>query len=151
MLNDYKNINWKKVFWAGFLFLIISTVFRQIEVAFTMNYYLLPQYFDVWSKVMMPNAGPPPPSFMVLSAVFTFITGVTVATLYDYLKDRLPKTYWQKVVAFSDIIIGLSIVLFTLPVYLLINVPARLLLIWLTTSIVTTVIYSMVLVKVVKK
>ena len=145
-----KKIQWKKVLMAGVVFVIISTLVHQIEAFLTMNCYMMPEYFGVWSKIMMPTAGPPPASFMVVSLLFSYVTGVTLAAVYDFIKDLLPKKFWSRVINFTDIIIGLMVVFFTLPVYLLLNVPLMLLLSWLASSVVIVFLGTVVFVKMLK-
>lgn len=84
----------------------------------------------------MPEPGPPPASFIVLSLVFTFVAAVALSILYGLVKDRLPKEFWPRVFVFSQIVVILSLIFFTLPVYLLINLPLALLASWLVTSVV---------------
>jgi len=145
-----RKIQWKKALLAGVVFVIINTVVRQIEAFLTMNYYMMPEYFGVWSKIMMPTAGPPPASFMVVSLLFSYVTGVTLAAVYDFIKDLLPKKFWLRVINFTDLIIGLMVVFFTLPVYLLLNVPVMLLVYWLASSVVIVFLGTVVFVKMLK-
>ena len=49
---------------AGVLFGIIALIVHWIFAYVGMDYYLDPAYFPVWSKLMMPTAGPPPASFL---------------------------------------------------------------------------------------
>lgn len=145
-----KKINWQKVLLAGFVYLIIATIVRQIEAALTMSYYTKPAYFGVWSKVMMPTAGPPPPSFMILSLLFTFITGLSLAVVFDFVKGLLPKDYWSKICCFTSLVVWLMVLFFTLPVYLLLNVPLMLLIWWFASSVVIVFLGTVVFVKVIK-
>ncbi len=41
---------------------ILAQIVHTLESILTMGYYTDPAYFQVWSKVMMPAAGPPPAS-----------------------------------------------------------------------------------------
>jgi hypothetical protein len=145
-----KEISWKKVLLSALIFSLISFIARQIEAVLTLKYYMMPQYFGVWSKVMMPSAGPPPASFMITSLVFTFVTGVSVTLIYYYLKDHLPKEEKKRAFYFADLMIGTSFVFFTLPVYLMFNVPMGLLLSWFITTFVILTAGSWILVKIVK-
>lgn len=131
-----KKIRWGKVIWAGLVFLVIGFVVRQVEAVLTMNYYLMPEYFGVWSKVMMPSVGPPPASFMIISAIFIFLTGVVLAGFYDFIKELLPKKPGERVVCFMVTMISLLVVFFTLPVYLMFNVPVGLLVSWFLSTLV---------------
>jgi len=145
-----KEISWKKVILSGSIFTVISFVVRQIEAVLTVKYYMMPQYFGVWSKVIMPANGPPPVSFMLTSLVFTFVTGVSVALIYYYLKDHLPKEEKKRAFYFADLMVGTSFVFFTLPVYLMFNVPMGLLLSWFITTFIILTAGAWVLVKIVK-
>jgi hypothetical protein len=150
MASWLKEISWKKVLLSGLLFSVLSFVVRQIEALLTLKYYMAPQYFGLWSKVMMPAAGPPPPTFMITSLVFTFVTGISITLIYYYLKDHLPKEVKKRIFYFADLMIGTSFTFFTLPVYLMFNVPVMLLVSWFISSFLILTLTSWVLVKVVK-
>ncbi len=111
---------------------------------------MMPEYFGVWSKTMMPTAGPPPVSFMITSLVFTFVTGVSITLIYYYLKDHLPKEEKKRAFYFADLMIGTSFVFFTLPVYLLLNIPFGLLVSWFITNFIVLTAGSFLLVKIIK-
>jgi hypothetical protein len=145
-----KEISWKRVTLATLIFGVISFVIRQIEAILTMKYYFMPQYFGVWSKLMMPVAGPPPASFMITSFIFTLITGVSVSLIYYYLKDHLPKETHKRIFYFADLMIGTSFVFFTLPTYLMFNVPVGLLVSWFISSFIILTLGSWVMVKIIK-
>lgn len=150
MFECMKKIKWGKALLASLIFLVISFIIRQVESLLMMNYYIMPQYFGVWSKLMMPKAGPPEMPFFVTSLIFSFITGLTLALVYFYMKDSFPKGFWTKVINFTDIVIGLSFVFFTLPVYLMFNIPLGLLISWLISSFIIFFLGSMVFVRMLK-
>jgi len=145
-----EEISWKKVFLVSFLFMIISFIIRQIEAILTMNYYKMPEFFGVWSKEMMPKAGPPPTSFAIMSLVFAFATGISLSLIYYYLKDHLPREKKKRIFYFADLMIGTSFVFFTLPVYLMFNVPPGLLISWFVSSFIILTMTSWILVKIIK-
>ena len=145
-----QSIRWGKVFLAGILFAIIATVIHSIESFLTMNYYLMRDYFSVWSKVMMPSAGPPPTSFFITSILFSLITGVTLAIFYDLIKEKLAKTDLGKAICFTGMAITLATVFFTLPVYLLINIPAGVLISWFASGVVIFLLSSLIFAKILK-
>lgn len=143
-----KKLHWKKIAVAGFWYWVITTLVQQLELAWTMGYYTDPVRRQVWSRVMMPEAGGPPPvGFFVVSAMFTFVTGMTVAAVFEFIKPQLGKTYWGKVVGFTDIMVGLSIVFALFPIYLLLNVPLGLLGWWLVANWVSMFAASAVFAK----
>lgn len=143
-------ISWKKVALFALIFTILSFAIHQIEALLTLNYYMMPQYFGVWSKLMMPSAGPPPLTFMITSLIFNLATGACLALVYYYLKDHLPKDGKRRVFYFADLMIGTSFVFFTLPVYLMFNVPFGLLISWFISSFIILTASSWILVKIVK-
>lgn len=143
-------IQWGKVLLVGFLYTIIAMVVRQLEVLWTMKYYTMPEFFGVWSKTMMPTAGPPPMEFMIVSAIITFTSGVAITIIYYYLKDYLPKGFWKRSTFFADILVSTSFVFFTLPVFLLFNVPLALLAYWFGSTFVIVLASSMLIVKLIK-
>lgn len=143
-------ISLKKLLLSGLIFTVISFIIRQIEAVLTLKYYMMPEYFGLWSKVMMPTAGPPPVSFMITSIVFTFVTGLSITAIYYYIKDHLPKGELKRTFYFADLMVGTSFVFFTLPVYLLFNVPLGLLIIWFITTFITLTAGSWVIVKIIK-
>jgi len=145
-----KEISWKKVLLSSLVFTIIAFIIRQIEAILTMNYYKMPEYFGLWSKTMMPKAGPPPVSFIITSLVFTFATGISLALIYYYLKDHLPKEEKKRILYFADLMIATSFVFFTFPVYLMFNVPLGLLVSWFVSTFIILTATSWILVKIVK-
>jgi hypothetical protein len=163
MIRWIKEISWKKVFMIGIIYTVASVIVRQVEAMLTMKYYLMPQYSGVWSKLMMPARyasasaaggpvyGPPPFEFMVTSFIFTLASGISITLIYYYLKDFLPKGFWKRVFFFADVLIATSFVFFTLPVYLLFNVPLGLLFSWFISSFILVVFGSFLIVKIVGK
>jgi hypothetical protein len=145
-----REISWKKIILSSLTFTAIAFVIRQVEAVLIMNYYKTPELFGLWSKVMMPKAGPPPVSFIITSLIFTFATGVSLALIYYYLKDHLPKDNKKRVFYFADLMIGTSFVFFTLPVYLMFNVPLGLLVNWFVSTFIILTMASWILVKIIK-
>lgn len=143
-------INWFKVFIVGFIYTAITTIIRQVEAVLTLKYYMMPEYFAVWSKTMMPNAGPPPMDFFIKSIVITLASGISLALVYYYTRDMLPKNFRERVLLFADLMIGLQFIFFTLPIYLLFNLPAGLLISWFISSFLILVITSFTCVKIIK-
>src|SRR5260221_6314821 len=95
-------INWPKVLVSAAIFTVISMIVHHVEGFLTMQYYLMPQYFGVWSKLMMPT-------FLI----FTFVTGISLAFVYYYVSELLPKRFWKRVTYFADLLIGTSFIFFT--------------------------------------
>jgi MFS family permease len=147
MVKWIKNINWHKTLLSAIIYTVIATVIRQIETVMTMKYYLMPEYFGVWSKLMMPNAGPPPFSFILTSIIITFVSGICLCLIYYYVRDWLPKKQRERIFYFADLTIGTSFVFFTLPAYLMFNLPAMLLVSWFVSGFIILVSASYTFVK----
>ncbi|MDD2655931.1 MAG: hypothetical protein PHQ80_04680 [Candidatus ainarchaeum sp.] len=126
----------------------ISFVLRMAEAIFTMDYYMNPAYFGVWSKLMMPVAGPPPIEFSVLSLAFAFVTAFIFTWFFQYLKPVLANGNWMKKGAcFGLILFFICTVPSTLALILMINLPVPLLLAWAFTGLVISIMYGLVLAK----
>lgn len=151
MMQWMKEIQWGKTCVVGIIYTVISMVIRQVEAMLTMKFYLDPQYFAVWSKVMMPKAGPPPVEFMITSLVLSFTTGISIALIYYYLKDLLPKNSIKRTFLFADLLVATSFIFFTLPTYLMFNVPVMLLISWFISGFVILTIMSGTIVKILGK
>ncbi|HEU0051438.1 MAG TPA: hypothetical protein VFQ60_05295 [Patescibacteria group bacterium] len=143
-------IAWGRVLVSGILFTIISMIVRQIESILTMKYYLMPQYFGVWSKLMMPNAGPPPMSFFLISLLFSFITGIGLAIFFQFIKEGLSRAFWPRVFGFFGISFGLGFLFFSLTTYLMINLPLALQASWLVSSAIVLFLSGIVYAKIIK-
>lgn len=137
-----KNVRWSKVLLAGIIFLAISIVLRQIEVYLTMSYYRMPEYFGVWSRLMMPKAGSPPMSFFITSIIFTLITGIALAVIYEKIRNIFPEDKWKRILNFTCFITIFAVIFFTLPTYLLFNLPLGLVVTWLITAIIIYLLAS---------
>lgn len=143
-------INWGKVFIVGLFYTIIATVAHQIEAMISLKYYMMPQYFGVWSKLMMPKMGPPPTDSFITSTIITFTSGISLSLVYYYIRDMLPKNIQERILLFADLMIGLQFVFFTLQVYLLFNLPIMLLVSWFISSFFILVATSYICVKIIK-
>jgi len=98
-----------------------------------------------------PTAGPPLSEFYIVSAIITFMTGMSLAIIYYYLKDYLPKGYMKRSFFFADLMVATSFIFFTLPSILLFNVPYGLLASWFVSSFIILLVTSLTIVKVIGK
>jgi hypothetical protein len=154
-----QGVRWKKVVLGGFISLVIAIVIRQIEAMLTMDYYKMPELFGVWSKLMMPETGlpgtemvqgPPGAEFFLVSILSAFLSGVTLAALYEIIKDKLETGTWKRALNFTCFTVWLGIIFFTLPTILLINLPLELLGIWLISTAIILFLSSLVFGKILK-
>lgn len=131
-----KDIEWKKVLGLAVVYTLISFTVQTIESAYGVG--------------SIQNPGVPAADFLIRSVIFTFATGIMLAVIYYYLRNHLPKNKTKRTLYFADLLVATSFVFFTLPVYLLFNVSTTLLIIWFITTFIILVIYSFMLVKVLK-
>jgi hypothetical protein len=135
---------------AGIVFAIIAEVIHTVESLATMNFYTDPNYFGVWSKIMMPGPGAPPAEFYYYSIAFSIITGIIYAVVYEMIKKSLPgKTGFKQGLNFGFLLFLLGIPM-SLTMYLLINLPAMLLVYWAVSSLLIELIFGAVVAKIVK-
>jgi hypothetical protein len=150
MVKWISKINWGKTMFVAVIYTVFATIVHQIEAVASLKYYMDPKFFGLWSKLMMPTAGPPPMSFMITTLILTFVTGISLALVYYYLRDMLPQGFWKRTFLFADLLIAMSFVFFTLPSYLLFNVPIALLVSWFVSGFVILVAASYTFVKIIK-
>lgn len=121
-----------KIILGAIAYVMIAFVISLLSSYLTMNYFTDPNYFAVWSKIMMPRAGPPPTSFYYYSITFAFIGGLILSFIYSRIQGIFKnKSVMQKGLRFA---IGMSLVSaipFFMNMYLLINLPLGLLVSWL--------------------
>jgi hypothetical protein len=134
---------------VAILLVIVAQTVHMIEVIFTMDYYLDPAYFGVWSKLMMPDAAPPPAEFYYYSLLFAFVTALIYVWAYHVIEPAMKVDGWaNKGLFFGLLIFLLSTVPGTLSLYLLINLPSMLLLSWSVSGLVVALIDGLIIAKV---
>jgi len=119
-----------RVIGAGIVFAAMSQIIHSLGAILTMDFYTDPNYFQVWSKIMMPGKGPPPTYFFYYSVVFGIITGILLALVYVILHEGVPGKGFKKGIAYGLLIFFVSGITGSLSMYLLINLPSVLIAYW---------------------
>ena len=144
-------MNWKRIIIAAIVFAIIAQVLRTVESMLTMDFYMDPEYFGVWSKLLMPTAGPPPAEFFYASVISSLIIALIYAVVYDVVKGSLPgKTFIKKGLQYGIILFMIVQIPGLLGMYLLVNLPTLLLVYWGISSLVISLIGGIVFAKIIK-
>lgn len=143
-------INWTRVVLAAIAFAVIAFIVNNIGAIMSMNYYTDPANSALWSKVMMPGAGPPGMEFYAFSIGSIFVTGLIFAWAYALLKDSIPGAGRAKGLCYGFILFLLAGVSYTLSVYMLFAVPAALVFEWAVQSLFLYVIAGIVFEKLIK-
>ena len=149
-----------KIIVAGIIIAIISQIIHTIEAYATMDFYVDPNLCDfdpttgeigvcVWSKIMMPTAGPPPTEFYYYSIVFAIITGIIYALVYAMIKKSIPGKIPKKGLYFGFLLFLLGIPHF-LSMYLLINLPSLLIVYWVIFGLIVNLINGVIIAYIVK-
>ncbi len=128
--------NWKQLALAAVAFVVIAQVIHTLGAIWMMDYYKDPAYFPLWSKLMMPNDGPPGADFYIVSLISSFITGLIFAGAYPLVANNLPGKGVTKGVNYGIFIFFVVGVTFMLSVKLLFAVPGALLGGWVAESLV---------------
>ncbi|MFA5076654.1 MAG: hypothetical protein WC480_04555 [Patescibacteria group bacterium] len=145
-----------KITWGRFLgtavaYTALAYVVHTLGAILTMGYYQMPEYFSVWSKIMMPQAGPPPMSFTLYSLLFGLITALIFTYIYILLKDNLGSgTLVQKGLRYGSIVFAIGALSGMLMTILLINLPLGLIVEWAIEMLVINLLGGIMVAKMVK-
>jgi len=128
-------INWKKLVLAAIAFLIVAQVVYTVGAMGTMDYYTNPEYFGLWSKVMMPAEGPPPLSFHMYSMAVGFVSALIFGYAYEIAKPVIPGTGKRKGINYGIFLFFLATIPGALSMLLIFNVPIGLWAAWAITDL----------------
>ncbi len=134
-------INIIRFIFAALAYTVFAYLVHLVGAALTLPYYMDPAYFPVWSKLMMPTAGPPPLSFSVYSLILGYIAALLFAFIYLKIRPlfkgksriRMGVTY-----GFGVFLVGGLPGLFMLG--LLINLPFLLLVDWAIEGFIANIV-----------
>ena len=135
-------VNCKRIVLGAIAYLVIAQVLHTVSTMLTMNYYLDPNYFTVWSKIMMPIAGPPPMEFYYYSLGFGLIIGIIYSYIYANVKNIMKGTVIKKGLKYGFAIFLMAGIPSFLSIYLLINLPLGLLVYWLIIDQLLTFLFG---------
>jgi len=135
---------------AGIVYAVISMVVNTLWAFIDMPYYLMQEYFAVWSKLMMSTAGPPGVEFYVASFVFTLVAGLIFAGVYSRVKASIRDKGIRKGLRFGFGIFLISVIPGMFSLYLLINLPAGLIVSWTVSGLVTSLLGGIVIERLVR-
>jgi len=147
-----KKISWGKVLAATASFAVIDSVLRQVEAFATMKYYLMPEYFTVWSTIMMPKAGPPGVAFFVAAFIGSLLGGLVMALAYYLLSENhLSGNIWQKAGQFTLKMNVILLVFSYYPMWLMVRLPLVLIISWFIAGVVVVFLSALAFAKIFKR
>lgn len=126
-----KNFSIARFLISVLVLVIITQIIYMLDGFVGMDYYTNPANAGIWSKYMMPEAGPPPASFYYMSIAFNLIGTLLFVGVYAILKKAMPGTSPSS----KGFIYGLLTFLIAgvpgfLSMILLINLPLGLICLW---------------------
>jgi len=143
-----------KTFWKIILAIIIVLIVAQalhfIEAQLTMDYYTDEAYFGVWSKIMMPEMGPPPASFMYYSVGFGLITWIFFVLVYYLLGSAVPGRKAGRGVMYGLLMFLVGGIPGFLMLILLINLPLGIVFWWMGTGLIISLLNGLIVALIVK-
>ncbi len=139
--------SFKRAVAVALLLTVVGYVVHTAEALLTMEYYLDPAYFSVWSTIMMPEAGPPPAEFTYLSLLFGFAAALIYVWAYKLVEPGLIEADgWLRKGAYFGVLLFLVGVLpGSLSLYLLINLPAILIAWWALSGFVIALLDGIII------
>lgn len=143
--------DWKTVAVAAVVFAIVAQIVHTTGAVVTMGYYTNPAYFALWSNLMMPNQGPPGTDFLIASIIVNLAVGAILAGAYLVLKPGIPGKGLRKGINYGILLFLVAGVPGYLSTYLLLAVPAMLLLDWAVESLIIYLVLGATLAKLAPK
>ncbi|MFA4982926.1 MAG: hypothetical protein WC588_01790 [Candidatus Micrarchaeia archaeon] len=142
-------MDWKKASIAACAYAAISQIVYFFGATFDMGYYTDPANAQIWSKVMMPDAGPPPMEFYLLSLMLGFATGLLYALAFTFVHRSIKaKNALETGLRFGLFIFAMVSVTGFVSMSLLLAIPAGLQFSWLVQGLVTSLASGLVYAKV---
>lgn len=135
----------KPILIASVLFTIASQLVIMIESAATMDIYLMPEYFPVWSKLMMPDMGPPPATFFAMSILVSFALALVYAAVFWIVSPGIPGEGFTKGLSYGLILFFISSVPSLLGMFLLINLPAKFFIVGIVSALASSLIGGIII------
>lgn len=146
-----KKVSIARVLAVGVLYAIVAQVTHSIGAMIGMSYYSDPAYKAVWSRFMMPAMGPPAVNFYVYSITFGVLTGILFVLVYHVIKDAIPvKNVDEKGILYGLLVFMLAGLPSTMSLYLLINLPVPVIVLWAVESWVVYLIGGIIAAQAIK-
>jgi hypothetical protein len=142
---------WGKAILAGFAYAIIAQIIHMVEAYATMDYYIDPSYYQMWSRFMMPGAGAPPMEFFMMSMLFGTFVGILLAYVYQQIKGSIPadNAYFRGM-KFGWILFLVAGIPGFLMMYSILGLPFGLIFAWLLSGLAIYVVGGAAIAKIVE-
>lgn len=132
-------------------FALISLIVYTLSSFLSMGYYTDPANSQIWSKIMMPVQGPPPAIFFIFSIAVSLLSGALFAGAYSLVIKSIPGSgIVSKGLNYGIFLFLVSGLPGALGMWLLLNVPSGLLVVWTIENLVVTLLGAMAMAKMIK-
>ncbi len=136
---------WRLLLAAVICALMAQVLYALDGVFFSLDYYKDPAYSPLWSKLMMPGEGAPPPSFYYLSLGFNFVGALIFTIVYLVLRKAVPGTRLAcKGLMYGFLMFLIAGVSGAFAMILCLNLPLALIGIWTAEDLVIKLLSGMV-------
>ncbi|MFA4857908.1 MAG: hypothetical protein WC901_04840 [Candidatus Margulisiibacteriota bacterium] len=130
-------MSWWKIVLSLVLLVIVAQVIHTGEAMLTMKYYIDPARAAIWSKIMCPNAGPPPTSFYYYSLALSLVSWFLFMLVYAIVRPSVPGVNgWQKGAMYGLLIWLVAGLPGMLSMLLLVNLPWKLVAVWIASMLI---------------
>ncbi|HUT21955.1 MAG TPA: hypothetical protein VMX18_00940 [Candidatus Bipolaricaulota bacterium] len=127
--------NFWKALLAVIIMVIVAELIQTVIAQFSMSYYMDEAYFGLWSKLMMPEAGPPPASFMVYSVLSQLASAIIAVFVFYLLGSAVPGSGAKRGLLFGLLMFLVAGISSMLTFVLLLNIPFGLIMWWTLASL----------------
>ena len=137
---------WKGIIIAAILFMIIAQVIHTLGSYAVMDFYTNPEYFHLWSEIMMPTAGAPGMEFFAVSIIFNFITAFIFTFFYVIIKGAVPgKLNLIKGVNYGIMLFMVTAIPTLFSMVLLLSIPITLNISWMIEALIIDILGGIVI------
>jgi hypothetical protein len=144
-------ISWPRLLAVAVVYVIVGEIIMTLGAMADMNYYTDSAYASVWSKIMMPTAGPPPAEFYYTSIAFQLVTGFLFALVYAVIKGAVPGKGWtNKGLMYGFLVFLIAGLPTTMMLISLVNLPLGLLFSWMLQSLIVYLLMGLAAAKILK-
>lgn len=141
-------IKWGKAVLGGIAFAVISQVIYTLESMLDMGYYTDSTNFAIWSKIMMPNQGPPGIEYFALAIALAFVMGLIFTAAFQALRNSFEKDFLKAGTTFGALLFFVATLPGMAAIYLNLAVPAGLVASWTVVGLIVDLLGGVAIAKI---
>jgi len=141
-------IKWGKAVLGGIAFAVISQVVYTVESMLDLGYYTDPANFAIWSKIMMPNQGPPGMEYFALTIALAFVTGLIFTAAFQTVRKSLENDAVKAGITFGVLLFFVATLPGMLSMYANLAVPTGLVASWIVAGLVVDLLGGVAIAKI---